>query len=118
MEITYGELNLGVIERYSDEILVETSVDTSERGGAEKVLSVEAEVKLSSVELLDKEAEVSGKVNYRLLYLDRQSRLCGLDYFKDFKCRVKGDGITPNGRCKADFLVPDADARIKGEDVA
>lgn len=117
MEIIYGELNLGVSERYSDEILVETSVDTSERGGAEKVLSVEAEVKLSSVELLDKEAEVSGKVNYRLLYLDRQSRLCGLDYFKDFKCRVKGDGITPNGRCKADFLVPDADARIKGEEV-
>lgn len=117
MEITYGELHFGVNEKYSDEILVETSVDTSERGGAEKMLSVEAEVKLSSVELLNEEAEVSGKVNYRLLYLDRQNRLCGLDYFKDFKCRVKGDAILPNGKCKVDFLVPDADARIKGEEV-
>ena len=117
MEITYGELCFGVNEKYADEILVETSVDTTERGGVEKILSVEAEAKASAVELLEGEAEVSGKVNYRLLYLDRQSRLCGLDYFKDFKCRVKGDAVLPGGKCVATFLVPDADAVISGEEV-
>ena len=117
MEITYGELSFGVNEKYSDELLVETSVDTAERGGAEKALSLEAEVKASSVELLDGEAEVSGKVNYRLLYLDRQKRLCGLDYFKDFKCRVKGDAILPGGKSAVTFRVPDAEARVKGEEV-
>ena len=117
MEITYGELLLGVNENYRDEILVETSVDTSERGGAERVLSLEAEAKASSVELMEGEAEVSGKVNYRLLYLDKQGRLCGLDYFKDFKCRVKGDAIVPSGRSAVTFCVPDAEARLSGDEV-
>lgn len=117
METTYGELSFCVNERYRDEILVETSVDTTERGGAQKVLSLEAEAKVSSVELLDREAEVSGKVNYRLLYLDRQGRLCGLDYFKDFKCRVKGDAVAPAGRSAVTLQVPDAEARIEGEEV-
>ena len=117
MEITYGELLLGVNEKYSDEILVETSVDTAERGGADRVISLEAEAKAASVELLEGEAEVSGKVNYRLLYLDRQARLCGLDYFKDFKCRVKGDAIAPKGNGEVSFLVPDAEARISGDEI-
>lgn len=117
MEITYGEVKFGVNEKYSDEILVETSVDTAERGGAQKVLSLEAEAKATSVELMEGEAEVSGKVNYRLLYLDRQSRLCGLDYFKDFKCRIAGAAITPGGKGVATFVVPDAEAKIRGEEV-
>ncbi len=117
METTYGELLLGISEKYSDEIVVETSVDTSERGGAESVVSLEAEAKTVGVELVDGEAEVSGKVNYRLLYLDRQRRLCGLDYFKDFSCRIKGDAITPGGKWAADLLVPDAEAHVKGEEV-
>ena len=117
MEITYGELLLGVNERYSDELLVETTVDTAARGGATNVLSVEADAKASSVELLDGEADVMGKVNYRLLYLDSQGRLCGLDYFKDFKCRVKGEKIMPNGKCAVGFVVPDVDARVAGDGV-
>ena len=117
MEINYGEILLGVNEKYADEILVETSVDTAERGGAAKVLSLEAEAKAGAVELLEGEAEVSGKVNYRLLYLDRQGRLCGLDYFKDFKSRVKGDAVTPTGRSTVSFSVPDAEARITGDEI-
>ena len=117
MQTEYRELSAGIIEKYGEEILVETSVGTADRGGAEKVLSLEAEAKLTGVELLDKEAEVSGKVNYRLLYSDKQHRLCGLDYFKDFKCRVQGEKITPNGKCSVSFSIPDAEARIEGDDV-
>ena len=117
METNYGELTVGIAKRYGDEVLVETSADASERGGATKVLSLEAEVKTTGVELLDGEADVTGKVNYRLLYLDRQERLCGLDYFKDFKCRVKGEEITPNGKCAVRFTVPDAEATLGGDEI-
>ena len=113
----YGELLIGIDRKYREEILVETRVDAADRGGAEKVLSLEADVRLIGTELLDGEAEVSGKVNYRLLYLDRQSRLCGLDYFKDFKCRVAGEAIKPNGKCSVAFTVPDAESTIKGETI-
>ena len=117
METNYGELQLGIAERYFDEILVETAVDASERGGTEKVLSLEAEAKTTGVELLEGEAEVTGKVNYRLLYLDREKRLCGLDYFKDFKCRVKGEEIKPSGKCSVSFSLPDAEAQLRGEEI-
>lgn len=115
MEIEYKEWQIGVNEKYTQEILVETAVETAERGGVEKVLSLEAEVKPMSTELLAGESEVSGKVNYRVLYLDKQNRLCGLDYFKDFKCRVAGESMTPNGKCAVDFEVPDAGARLDGD---
>ena len=117
MDISYGALSLAVNEKCGDELLVETSVDTTERGGASKVVSLEAEAKGVSVELLDGEAEVSGKVDYRLIYLDRQGRLCGLDYFKDFKSRVKGAEITPTGRAAVKYLIPDAEARISGDEI-
>ena len=118
MEVENGVLSVQVNEKYVDEILVETSVDTLERGGATKVVSLEAEVKGAQVELLAGEAEVSGKANYRLLYLDRQNRLCGLDYFKDFKCRVKGEGFAPTGRGSVSFRIPDAEARIAGDEIS
>ena len=117
METEYGELQIGIAKRYVDEVLVETTADASERGGANKVLSLEAEVKSACAELLDGEAEVTGKVNYRLLYLDRQERLCGLDYFKDFKCRVRGEEITPNGKCALRFTLPDAGATLRGDEI-
>ena len=117
MQAERKEWIMGINERYEDGILVETTVNTADRGGVGKVLSLEAEVKRSGTELLDKEAEVSGKVNYRLLYLDRQDRLCGLDYFKDFKCKVAGEKITPNGKCEVCFTLPEAEAVIAGEDV-
>ena len=117
MDISYGALSLAVNERYGEELLVETSVDTSERGGASKVVSLETETKGVSVELLDGEAEVSGKVNYRLIYLDRQGHPCGLDYFKDFKCRVKGAEITPTGRAAVKYSIPDDEASISGDEI-
>ena len=115
MEIEYKEWQIGVNEKYAQEVLVETTVETAERGGAEKVLSLEAEVKPTSAELLAGEAEIGGKVNYRVLYLDKQGRLCGLDYFKDFKCRVPGEKITPSGKCNVSFEVPDAEARLNDD---
>ena len=115
MEKEYCELLIGVDRKYSEEILVETKADATDRGGAEKVLSLEADVRLTGAELLEGEGEVTAKVNYRLLYLDRQSRLCGLDYFKDFKCRVSGESIKPNGKCAVTFAVPDAEARAVGD---
>ncbi|MBO4473254.1 MAG: DUF3794 domain-containing protein [Clostridia bacterium] len=118
MKTEYGELQVATVGHYEDEVLVETTADASERGGATKVLSLEAEVKAASAELLDGEAEVTGKVNYRLLYLDRQDRLCGLDYFKDFKCRVKGEGISPSGKCALRFTVPDQEATLRGDEIA
>lgn len=117
METEYGELQIGVTESYRGEVIVETTADASERGGATKVLSLEADVRATGAELLEGEAEVSGKVNYRLLYLDRQDRLCGLDYFKDFKCRVNGAEMMPGGKCAVRFTVPDAEATLAGDEI-
>jgi len=117
METELGELLFGVNERYEEDILVETSINTAERGGVKKVLSLEAEGGTLGAELLRGEAEASGRVNFRLLYLDRQDRLCGLDYFKDFKCRIPGERISPDGRCVLNLSVTDAESRVIGDSV-
>ncbi len=115
MEIEYKDVSFGVSKVYEDQFAVQTRVDASERGGVSKALSVEAEAKVTGVELLPGEAKISGKVNYRLLYLDGQEKLCGLDYFKDFEYDLMGEEIRANDRCELDLSVIEASSGVEGD---
>ena len=117
MEIEFKDVSFGIRKVYEDQFAVETRVDASERGGVSKTLSVEAEAKVSGVELLSGEARISGKVNYRLLYLDRQEKLCGLDYFKDFEFAIKGEEIRADERQTVDLSVIEATGVADGNGI-
>ena len=117
MEIEYKDISFGVRKVYEDQFAVETRVDASERGGVSKTLSVEAEAKVSGVELLPGEARISGKVNYRLLYLDGQEKLCGLDYFKDFEYVLMGEDIRADEKQSLDLSVIEATGRAAGSGI-
>ncbi len=117
MEIQYKELRFGYAELYEDRFAVETEVDTAERGGIARALSVEAEAKISGVELLPGEARISGKVNYRLLYLDEQEKICGLDYFKDFDFTLQGENIRADEKWNAELAISEATSSVSGQTV-
>ena len=117
METEYREHTIGVSRKYTEQISVETSVNAAERGGVAKVLSLESETKLIGVEMMAGEARVSGKVNYRLLYLDGSEKPCGLDYFKDFEAGVEGEEIAVGGKWRTELTVVDSEARVSGDTV-
>lgn len=117
MEIEYKDVSFGVRRTFEDQFAVETRVDAAERGGASKVLSVEAEAKVTGIELLPGEARIGGKVNYRLLYLDGQEKLCGLDYFKDFAYDLMGEDIRAGENCELDLSIVEASGRAEGDGV-
>ena len=117
METDYREYSFGVRAEYGEQVSVETAVSAAERGGAMRVLSLEAEAKAVGVEMMAGEALVSGKVNYRLLYLDASEKPCGLDYFKDFEVRLSGDRIAVDGKWRVDMHVVDAEAKVAGDTV-
>jgi len=117
METEYREYSFGKCKAYTEQITVETTINTAERGGVTKVLSSEAEGRLAGVELMAGEAAVGGKVNYRLLYTDGTGKPCGLDYFKDFETKIAGEDIAPDDKWCAEMSVMAVGAKVNGDTV-
>ena len=117
MDTEYREYSFGIGGDLREQVTVETSVNTAERGGISAVLSLEAEAKLLGVEMMQGEALLSGKVNYRLLYADAAGKLCGLDYFKDFETRLVSDDVTADGKWDATLSVIDCGCDLQGDTV-
>ena len=99
-----------------DQLVVKCAVGTAERGGAVKILCQTAEVKITAVEALEKSASVSGKVTYKLLYLDRENTPQGLDYFCEFSERIQDERIAADMHIIAEASVVDLSASLSGEE--
>jgi hypothetical protein len=85
MSFRFNEIKSDCIKKIaSAEVVVDTLISDAESGGADKVLSVSADGRLLSAEVLGETARVSGRVNFKLLYLDKEGTVRGLDYFADF----------------------------------
>lgn len=94
------------------EVVVKTSVGDAESGGASKVLNVEAGGKLMSLDAAGDTARVFGRVNFKLLYIDNQGEIRGLDYFADFNESIQIEGLS--GKIYARIAVIDVDTSLNG----
>ncbi|MBQ9145358.1 MAG: DUF3794 domain-containing protein [Clostridia bacterium] len=74
---------------------VRCSVQTHDRGGCSKILSITATAQITSVEALKGEGSVYGRVCYKLLYLDGEGRPCGLDYYCDYDLKLPDERVAP-----------------------
>ena len=90
-------------------------IDTADRGGAKRILSVTATPSISQVETVAGQARVEGKVSYKLLYLDAEDHLAGLEYYCDLQTIVEDERIDAS-RATATSYVADEHAKIH-EDV-
>ena len=70
---------------------VEFSPPGMDAASVARVLTLAADGKTVSAEAGDGFAEVAGRVNFRLVYTDREGRPSGADYNADFSLRVEGD---------------------------
>lgn len=93
-EINYKPIiNNCISEIAHDQIAITCSIDTRERGGISSVLGCQAECKVFAVEAMRGEALISGKVCYKVVYLDDDGKVQGLDYFCDYNEKLSADGI-------------------------
>ena len=94
-----------VIER-----VVEFSPSGLDAGDVARVLSLAVDGRAVSVEAGDGYAAVAGRVNFRLVYQDRDGAPRGVDYNADFNLRADGDFLAGDS-VEAAVGVVEADVR-------
>ena len=90
------------------ERVVEFSPSGMDAAAIVRVLSLAADGKAVSAEAGDGYAEVSGRVNFRLVYVNRDGEAAGADYNADFSLRVEGE-FSLGDSVTADVTVLEAD---------
>lgn len=73
------------------ERVVEFSPPDVDMQNIAKILSLAVDAKCGAVEAFDGYAQVSGRTNFRLAYLDRDGAPKGVDYNADFTVKAEGD---------------------------
>lgn len=117
MELSYKQIvNNCIIECAHDQIAVTCSVNTKERGGVKKLLGIQAECKVYTVEAMKGEAKITGKACYKVIYLDKENQPKGLDYFCDFNESISGN-ISPTDKLSVNHSVVDVSGKIDDDEI-
>lgn len=73
------------------EKVIEFSPDGIDVENISKVLSLSVDARCDSAEAYGGYAEITGRANFKLIYVDKENALKGVDYNADFTARVDGD---------------------------
>ena len=92
----------------SQERVVEFSPQDVDMSNVAKVLSLAVDAKSTQVEAHDGYVQVSGRTNFRLIYLDKEGSARGVDYNADFDARVDGK-FAEGDNAYCDIYVTEAD---------
>ncbi len=98
----------------SDTIEATCQIDTAARGGAKQLLTVTADATATQVETVEGQARVEGRVNYKILYLDGEDHVNGLEYYCDWQALIEDERIDPS-RATATAYVADDKAALNGD---
>ena len=113
MNFRFNEIKWDTANKIAEkEVAVRTSVSEMESGGATKVLDVLADARIVSLDATGNSARVFGRVNFKLLYLNNDGEIRGLDYFADFSETVQTENL--NGKLYGQIAVIDTDTSIGG----
>ncbi len=95
----------------SVERVVEFSPPNIDMQNIAKVLSLAVEAKCNSQDVYDGYAQIGGRTNFRLTYLDKEGTPRGVDYNADFTVRVDGEFIADdNVTCTIKVVESDVQA--------
>ena len=107
----YDKLNAcSIIGAPPAERVVEFSPSGLDAGDVARVLSLAVDGRALSVEAGEGFAVVNGRVNFRLVWQDRDGKPRGADYNADFNLRAEG-GFSPEDNVTAEVSVTEADVR-------
>jgi len=77
----------------SSQIVVETRLIPPANVGISKILAITSDVTATTTEVFSQEARVSGRVNFKLLYLSQDNENKNLDCNVDFSDRINDENI-------------------------
>lgn len=113
MSFGFNQIRWDTTEKIAvKEVVVKTAISEMESGGATKILDIIADGKLMSLEAAENTARVFGRVNFKLLYTDKEGEIRGLDYFADFNESITVEGLC--GKLYGKISVIDVDTSISG----
>ncbi len=95
-------------EAPSVERVVEFSPQDIDMSNVAKVLSLAVDAKSTSIDSQNGFAQLSGRCNFRLIYLDKEGSARGVDYNADFSVRIDGE-FADGDNVSADIAVLEAD---------
>lgn len=114
MELAYQTIKNDCVQTVAKgQTVVRTDVDVTDRGGVGKLLSVAVDALVTSVEAVAGSARVCGRVVYKVLYLDAEGKIGGLDYFAEFDEDVEDEAIVV-GATRATAGILDSDCTVSG----
>ncbi len=91
------------------ERVVEFSPPNIDMSNVARVLSLGVDAKCIDVVTMDGVAEVSGRTNFKMIYLDKDQNARGVDYNADFSVKVEGEfSEGDNARCAISVIEADA----------
>lgn len=96
------------------ERVVEFSPPGIDMQNISKALSLAVDARCVSVEPFDGYAEVAGRTNFRLTYIDREGNPKGVDLSADFTVRTEGD-FAPTDNVSAELTVVETDIEATDE---
>jgi hypothetical protein len=97
------------------QVMVDFNVEGRDGKKIKKVLSIVADPKITAVDALNGEAIVSGRVNYKVLYLNEDNEPVSLDYFSDYKDKVSDASIQPSSSLSVKTSI--VDITVKDDDI-
>lgn len=112
----FEKFNTGtIVNAQPVERVVEFSPAGLDVGDVARVLSLAVDGKVVAAESNEGYADISGRVNFRLVYLNRDGAVRGVDYNADFNLKVDGE-FSAGDAVNADVAVVEADVTT-GESV-
>lgn len=103
---SYEKFNASnIIDAPAVERVVEFSPSGVDAANIARVLSLAVDGKVISADAADGYADVAGRVNFRLVYADRDGVVRGVDYNADFTIKVDGDFVAEDAVSAAVYVV-------------
>ncbi|MDR2047280.1 MAG: DUF3794 domain-containing protein [Clostridiales bacterium] len=114
-ELKFGEIRNQYKKLIAvSQVMTDFTAESRDGKKIDRILSIVADPKITAADALNGEAVISGRVNYKILYINEDGEPQSLDYFSDYKDRIADAAIQPPCVLSADSAV--ADIAVSGGD--
>jgi NADH:ubiquinone oxidoreductase subunit B-like Fe-S oxidoreductase len=111
-EVKFGEIKTQFKKQLANsQVMLDFTVEGKDGKRIKKVLSLITDPKITSVDALNGEAVVGGRVNYKVLYLNEDDEIVPLDYFADYTDRMASAEILPSSTLKVKTSIADVSVK-------
>ncbi|MEG1645753.1 MAG: DUF3794 domain-containing protein [Clostridia bacterium] len=101
-----------IISMPTTQVALQNSVETSTYGGISKLLCLKATAEVVSMEMLEKQAKINGKICFKVMFLTLKGEMKNMEFRVEFATILENPIITPKSLLFAKCSVLDIDKDI------